>query len=137
MSAARGGSFVELAYHAPELAVLEAFREVEEALRNEYQRIFPNAKRHDLHTMLKAFRDRQVLEPGVGELFRNLMELRNFSAHGKAGRISPAEALEYRALCQRFLEAMRAGLARFTDAAQVIPKAIASDSRVIPGSLQG
>ena len=104
--------YLNLAESYPEAAVLQAFREVEEVLRDEYQRLHPTGKRHPLRSMFMALRNSEAIDPSTEQLFKKLRDLRNTAVHERPRVITPGEAIEYRRLCQEFLNAMRAGFAK-------------------------
>jgi len=97
-------SYLWLAEHNPHAAVLEAYREIPNALNE--ARIIISQPDLSERQILSVLLTESVLSDEMFGLFGRLRKLRNKAAHSRETVITPSEALEYRNLCQRFAEAV-------------------------------
>lgn len=88
----------------PHQAVAEAYREVEQALK-EAQKVLVKAQHSDA-TALGVFQKSGVLSREMFMLWLRLKRLRDTAVHSRETVISEEEALLYRELCRRFIEAL-------------------------------
>jgi hypothetical protein len=93
----RAGELRELAQANPRLAVLEAWRDVEEALRDAAAHLSQGKIEHEPDEALR--RVAKEMEPKEVALYYELRKLRNQVAHVSDRAPSPEAALQYVGLC--------------------------------------
>lgn len=95
----------KLAEVSPETAVLESYGRIEAALRTRLQ-----TQDSDLQSTLQLARtaaERGLINAETLNAIEGLTVLRNLAAHGRAGELTPQRALEFAALSEAVLFAMR------------------------------
>jgi hypothetical protein len=106
--------YVALATSHPDLAILESFKEVEHVIMEFWDKV-PGVKKVWMDALQPLVSEGLLSAPDI-DLFHHVRILRNLATHAGEKRITTAEAIEYRSLCQtlstRFREAFEQYVAR-------------------------
>jgi hypothetical protein len=104
--------FLQLARIFPEAAVLQAYQDLEQIFdenRDLIKYIDQSRQMRDpVNTIINGLRGAGLLSNGWMDLYARIRNLRNLAVHGRGeGRISPGEAMEYRALVYALIEQLK------------------------------
>jgi hypothetical protein len=94
--------YLKLANLHPEAAVLQAYREIEGHILD-VRDLVSEEKATSAVGIVELLRSRGLLDERTFELFMRIRNLRSLAVHSK-DRITPGEAIEYRALCRALFE---------------------------------
>jgi len=101
--------FTRLATSSPSSAVVEAWRDLEWALRDAFERLHIPSSKHPpaISHMIRSLAKRDVLNPDTAAIVHELRMLRNAVLHQRNVQISVGDAIEYSRLAQSVIFTLR------------------------------
>ena len=111
--------FLKLAEMFPEAAVLQAYQELEACFDTNKDIIQSFDKsgqmRDSINTIIDGLRGARLLSDDWMELYKRIRKLRKLAVHGRRGqgRITPGEAIEYRALVNALKEQLSVAIREY------------------------
>lgn len=100
--------WARLAELSPTAAISEAWRQVENAMREAARRFdIPESETRSAIALIRALGKRQALSPDTVAIVSDLRGIRNTAAHGMKVEISQSDAIEYISLARRIIAALR------------------------------
>ncbi|PWJ91696.1 hypothetical protein C8D77_103394 [Mesorhizobium loti] len=110
------GPYLDLAQQFPSAAVMSAYQDIEEFIREHLRDRPPsesNTPNNHMNFMKKLAREGAIPD-SLLQIYMRLRETRNAAVHSK-GTITPAEAIEYRDLSKRFLQSLQGSIGNILD----------------------
>jgi hypothetical protein len=106
------GNYIELAQKYPEVAVLEAYKEVEMFLRDYRMKYGTQTTKHRPNAIVV----RDILRNSsdgnrVLDLYEQLSRTRNIAVHDPGGSITASEAIAYKDLCKQLIQLLKTAVA--------------------------
>lgn len=100
--------WARLAELSPTAAISEAWRQVENAMREVARRFdIPESETRSAIALIRALVKRQALSPDTVAIVSDLRGIRNTAAHGVKVEISQSDSIVYISLARRIIAALR------------------------------
>jgi hypothetical protein len=103
----------KIAVTFPEAAVVDAYRDVESAVRDAARSVDIFVDRENIMSVVGKLNGREVIGSDLLIYFRELRELRNQAAHSSASKITSQQAIDYIDQCNVFTSALTSAVRRY------------------------